>query len=325
MNQNGVSIIICCYNSARRIRKTLEHIYAQNLEGIDCELLVIDNNCTDDTVAIVNSFQNQAYSPFPLRIIKQPIPGLSFTREKGIENAIYEYLIFCDDDNWLSPDYVATSFQIMKDHSFIGALGGRSEAVSDIEFPYWFSTFQGNYAVGVLGIKSGEVTLRGEVWGAGMVFRKSDYQALKNAGFTHLLTDRKENALSGGGDTELCKWFLLLGKKLWYDDRLSFKHYIEPPRLTLEYFEKLSRGNEQCLPIIRKYDIVLHALNNSRVAKLKNFFRYLIHSGLNVIRGYSQQNNNAYLEASNPFSWLCFDEDVKKINTWVKRLPKSSI
>ena len=53
----------------------------------------------------------------------------------GIDNAKYEYIIFCDDDNWLNPDYVEISFKKMEQHELAGAMGGDSEAVSDVNIP----------------------------------------------------------------------------------------------------------------------------------------------------------------------------------------------
>ena len=48
--KNGVTIIICCYNSAQLLPPTIKHIAEQkNQDNIDWELTVVNNNSTDDT------------------------------------------------------------------------------------------------------------------------------------------------------------------------------------------------------------------------------------------------------------------------------------
>ena len=51
--EKGISVIICCYNSAERLPKTLEHIFAQKLSNDTImEVIVIDNASKDTTTAI---------------------------------------------------------------------------------------------------------------------------------------------------------------------------------------------------------------------------------------------------------------------------------
>lgn len=253
----GISIIVCCYNSANRIQPTLEHLFSQDLNSVNCEILLIDNNCSDDTVAIAENLSLKFNNSIPFQIISQVIPGLSYARQKGIEQAKYEYVLFCDDDNWLSPNYVACAYEIMNKDRSIGVLGGRSEAVSDIPLPFWFNTYQGSYAVGVQALYSGEVSHKGYLWGAGMVFRKSLYLSFLELGLYSLLSDRKGDSLSSGGDSEICCWFLLGDYRLWYDEKIYFKHYIPAERVEKTYLEKLQQGFKQSDIILYSYSLVI--------------------------------------------------------------------
>lgn len=275
---NGFSIIVCCYNSARRIEKTLKHLFAQNVEGVEYEILLIDNNCTDNTVLVVEDFYNNTSTEVPLRIISQPIPGLSAAREKGIEMARYKYIILCDDDNWLCSSYVQTAYEVMENDLGIGVLGGQGVAIGETPLPYWFATYQGGYAVGVQALYSKNISDRGYVWGAGMVLRKEKYQMLKNAGFTNLLTDRNGKNLSSGGDSEICKWFLLAGYKLWYDERLIFEHFIPSDRLTKAYCEKLFTSFNESDKSLFIYNILINYQSSRKkgIQKSFSFFYYSI-------------------------------------------------
>ena len=225
-----ISIIICCYNSEYRIKSTLEHLACQNIGFLGCELILVDNNCQDNTVKIALSVWEDCNNPFTLRIEEQKEPGLSHARRKGIYTAKGEIIIFCDDDNWLEKDYIKNAFEIMKSNSKIGVLSGQSRAVSDIEIPTWFYSHYSYYACGVLAMQSGDVTSRMWVWGAGMVLRRELIMKIYSL-FSHKLTGRKGQDLSSGEDVEICLWHILSGYKLWYASELSIKHYMSNFRL----------------------------------------------------------------------------------------------
>ena len=96
--ENGISIIICCYNSERTIKRTIEHIIAQsNVEDINKELIVVDNNCTDSTISIIRSFDSLT---IPIYVVKEITPGLMAARKSGISHARYSLIQFCDDDTF---------------------------------------------------------------------------------------------------------------------------------------------------------------------------------------------------------------------------------
>lgn len=228
-----VSIIICCYNSENRIVPTLEHLSKQILGNLQCEIILIDNNCSDKTIQIANQTWNYLRNPFQLHILKEIQPGLSFARKCGVNAAKGEIIVFCDDDNWLGKEYIKTAFDLMQNDLSIGVLAGQSRAVSEIEIPTWFYTFYGYYACGVLGIHSGDVSKRLWVWGAGMVVRKSQ-MALLYSKYTHITKDRTKESMESGGDMEICFWHLLEHKKLWYDNRLMLNHFMPAERLNIE-------------------------------------------------------------------------------------------
>ncbi len=71
-SSKGVSLIICCYNSAKRLPQTLLHIAKQHLtDTIACELIVVDNNCNDDTVDVTNAIWKELASNIPLTIVEK--------------------------------------------------------------------------------------------------------------------------------------------------------------------------------------------------------------------------------------------------------------
>lgn len=242
--KKGVSIIICCYNSSELLEQSLLHICNMKVPSdIDWEVVVVDNNSVDNTSEAAGKYLKEYKCPVPYKILYQPVPGLSSARKMGFDKSEYEYLIFCDDDNWLSNNYLEISFREMEANNKIGALGGESEAISDVEFPVWFKEYERNYSVGKQAEKGGEITWnQNGLWGAGMVLRKSALNELFSKGYKSLLSDRKGNELSSGGDIELCYALRLAGWEIWYEPKLRLKHFITKEKLNWNYLRKLNRG-----------------------------------------------------------------------------------
>lgn len=242
----GISIIICCYNSEKVIESTLKAAFGLYIpKSINCEIILVDNNCTDSTVTVARELAKSKPKNISFSIIKEPESGLSYARKAGVLNAKFEYILFCDDDNWLATDYLKQACQILERNKKVGALGGQSEAISSIEFPSWFEAIKSNYAVGQQAKESGIIDSRGYLWGAGLVVRKSLLVNFYKLGIKSVLLDRKGELLGSGGDSEICQWILWSNFHLWYDEQLKFKHFISPKRLTKSYFQLLMQGHDE--------------------------------------------------------------------------------
>ncbi len=238
---NGISLILCCHNSAKRLPKTLKHIAAQRFtKSLPWEVIVINNNSTDSTKQTAQDIWIALESPAPLNVFDETKTGLSFAREKGIQVAKYNILLWCDDDNWLCDTYVETAYDVMNTNLGIGALGGWCEAVFELEKPEWFDAQAKYFAVSKQGRQSGDITnKKGCVYGAGMVVRKLHAKQLQALGFKQVLQGRTGKKLSSGEDTEYCYALRLLGYKIWYDERLYFQHFMASERLNLNYVSRI--------------------------------------------------------------------------------------
>lgn len=197
-----------------------------------------------------------------LKIITEARPGLTYARETGFAHAAYEYIILCDDDNWLGPSYVHTAFSIMEQYPAIGLLGGRGEFVYETPPPEWFAGLN-LYAGGAQAAENGQVA-DGVVYGAGAILRKSAYGALLRGGFASALTDRLGHQLSSGGDYELCYALALAGYHIWYDARLYFQHFITANRLTRAYCLTYIEESSRCFSVLEPYKILLKTGNASK-------------------------------------------------------------
>lgn len=100
-----LSIVICTYNNANSLAKTLSDLnqcVAYIPEQI--ELLIVDNNSSDDTPDVYNKLVKA--SPFFTTYLFEEKQGLSHARNLGLNSARGEYILFTDDDasiptNWM--------------------------------------------------------------------------------------------------------------------------------------------------------------------------------------------------------------------------------
>jgi glycosyltransferase involved in cell wall biosynthesis len=186
-----------------------------------------------------------------MSIVDESRPGLTFARECGILHSRGMQIIFCDDDNWLAPNYIEQAYRLMDIHNNVAVIGGVGEAVADARLPLWFPQYQKSFACGDgNGREEGIVDY---VSGAGMVLRRSAYIQLMDAGYSSLLVDREQESLSSGGDQELCYALRLLGWEVLSSHTLRFKHYMAAYRLKEEYLLKLAYGLGASVPVLSEY------------------------------------------------------------------------
>lgn len=249
----GVSVVICCHNSAQRLPQTLSHLAAQELTDVVWEVIVIDNASTDETARVARESWSQS-SPAPLRIINEPRLGLSYARRRGFKEALYEFVCFVDDDNWVCPEWVQTVSHVMTTHQDVGACGGFIEEVCEDTPPWWFERYKNGYAPGAQGQEEGgDVTWRLFLMGAGLTIRKAAWQRLVDCGFRFLLVGRQGAALTAGEDHELCHALCLAGWRLWYEPRLRLNHFLPRNRLRWRLLRKQSRGAGRCEAVLGLY------------------------------------------------------------------------
>jgi glycosyltransferase involved in cell wall biosynthesis len=95
-----VSIVIPVYNVAPRIAACLDSCFQQTYPHL--ELIVVDNNSTDDSLAIVQQYAQA--SPYPIQIVQCPVQGANFARNAGFLQTRGDYIQWLDADDELEVD-----------------------------------------------------------------------------------------------------------------------------------------------------------------------------------------------------------------------------
>jgi glycosyltransferase involved in cell wall biosynthesis len=243
------------------------------------EILVVNNASNDDTENWLEEWIIKNKRKVPVRQIHESKPGLAHARIKGIQEASFSYLLFCDDDNWLSPDYIRIGLTLLAENPKIGVLGGCGEAIFETEKPSWFDHYSHSFAVGDLGMKSGKIPEGSSLYGASCFYRKEGFYRLFDLSWKSILSDRKGKSLSSGGDVEFCHAFQLIGYELHFEKRLIFYHFIERHRLNWNYYLSLKEGISSSFPLLESY-------KTRQFKDLKNFKKSLWRSYLLAVKGF---------------------------------------
>ena len=204
----GFSIIVCTYNGSNTISQVLRNLFLLKRNSqIGVEIIVINNNSTDDTEDIIKDL-----------IIKEPSQNILLYKElqigkghafwKGVENSKYDNIIICDDDNLLDSSYLLIAIDQIKASPNFGAIGGYGVPIVFSPIPKWFNFFKSHFATGAQYLDA----FSGELFGAGLILNKNALKKLLPfRGEIFLLNGRSGNNLLSGEDTELTKILSILG------------------------------------------------------------------------------------------------------------------
>ena len=103
----NVSIITPVYNVERCIEKTINSIISQSSKNF--ELLLIDDGSKDRSIEIAKDLLKK--SDVNYRIITQENAGVSAARNRGIAEALGEYVCFLDSDDYINKDYIKLMYE----------------------------------------------------------------------------------------------------------------------------------------------------------------------------------------------------------------------
>lgn len=227
--EKGISVIVCCYNAATRIKTTLSYLFQQK-NHLPWEIIIVDNASNDETSQTVQQIFQTSNVTMPLTLIMEKQQGLTYARLAGAKRAKHDILLYCDDDNWLCDTYIQTAWETINRDPHIVAVGGKGDAISDVSLPWWFEELSNVYACSAQ--KNNQ-----PLYGAGLVIRKAPFLEFYQR--EKLMSGRQGASLLSGEDTQLSIYLLRHKWSLVYNEQLNFKHYMPPNRLTVPYLKKL--------------------------------------------------------------------------------------
>jgi len=159
-----LSLIVCTRDRCRQLARCLQAV--RNIAPARrWELIVVDNNSTDDTAAVVEGFA--AVAPMPVRYVFEPRPGLGNAHNAGLRIAEGEILAFTDDDCYPAADFVDRVCSSFSKDRPIGYISGRIMLHDRADHPITV-----NESLTPRRFPGGSFIQTGDVQGANMAFRK---------------------------------------------------------------------------------------------------------------------------------------------------------
>lgn len=223
-----VTVAVITYNRSRFLRETLQSMTRQDAPAGSWELLVVDNNSTDDTAAVVESFAGA--QPAPRRILELA-QGLDHGRNRAIAEARGEVLVLADDDILVEKDWLTRLVAPFESDSSrsIGVVGGEVVPVFPDGLPRWLEG-----AHGPLGYRTdaGPLGPRQTPMGANFAFPRWVFEKL---GTFDTRLDRQGASLFGGGDSEMIRRVRAAGLGVWFVPAARVLHQMPRSRLTFRY------------------------------------------------------------------------------------------
>src|SRR5215469_2479676 len=101
-----ISVVICTHNRCKLLKDTLVSLAQMaKPEGLPWELLVVDNNSSDQTKEVVESFSGGC--ELKPQYVFERAPGLSHARNRGVKESRADIISFLDDDVIVASDWLA--------------------------------------------------------------------------------------------------------------------------------------------------------------------------------------------------------------------------
>ncbi len=230
------SVVLITYNRSESLDRTLATLAAADAsDRFAWELIVVDNNSTDDTRGVVERFA--AAHRFPVIYLFEPVQGQSFAKNAGIEKARGEFVVFTDDDVAVEPAWLVRLVERLESSGCAGA-GGRILPAWNCPRPDWYTSSGPFRLQGVLvefdrGDEAKRLTAA--PFGANMAFRR---EVFARHGTFRTDLGRRGGNLLGGEDSEFCSRLIKAGESMIYAPDAVVYHPVQPERVTKSYFQE---------------------------------------------------------------------------------------
>jgi GT2 family glycosyltransferase len=228
-----ITVAICTYNRSSALEGSVGSSFAQETD-VAFEVLVVDNNSTDDTREVVEKLTQR----FPsLRYVVEKKQGLSHARNRALEEARGEIVAYIDDDCTVLPGWITNVAKAFEDPT-VGCAGGRIAVGYPGDKPSWVTPEMeplfGLYDYGDL---PGQTD---RVFGGNLLVRRDLARQL--GGFSTRLGYQGKKHI-GGEDVDFARRVAEAGYSVVYVPDAMAIHHVEPTRISQEWVLRRIRLN----------------------------------------------------------------------------------
>lgn len=234
-----ITIAICTYNRADYLQDTLRDLSSQSADSELFEVLVINNNSTDQTEKICGEFK-RSHPGINFRFVDETNQGLSFARNRAVKEAASPALLFIDDDVHLKKNFVSTAYNYLSSNPDVSCAGGRIFVSFDDTDPNWIPReLMPMFGLHDLGKSNKLYPATNFPRGGNMLIKNNIFE---EHGLFDTNLGRIGKHLLGSEEKAFFEMIRKKGVELHYWPELKLWHRIGPNRLEDDYLRKQSLG-----------------------------------------------------------------------------------
>lgn len=245
----GLSVVVATRNRADLLPDLMASLRPQLGAGAIDEVVFVDNGSTDATPRILERFA--AESP-AVRVVPEPDPGLSRSRNTGTEAAGGAIVAYLDDDARPRPGWAAAMRAAFADETVVGAGGRIYLAWPGGREPRWMSEHLASLFSG-LDLGEGTQELNEAIYpvGANMAVRRSAWVAV--GGFSTSISRIGHTHISGDEKELFDRILDLEPGRLVYVGEAAVDHLVTKERATISFVLRRSFGNGQTRSLLESH------------------------------------------------------------------------
>ena len=245
-----LTVIICTWNRAGVLRQALGSLQQCRFPtDKGWEVVIVDNNSSDETSAVCQSFVRQ--NPGRYRYILEKRQGKSFALNTGVETANGKVLAFTDDDVIVDPDWLTEILLVFESHACAG-VGGKIVPLWNSDKPSWYVS-EGPYkllpAIVTYDLGEEPCPISAPALGANLSLKK---EMFKKYGLFRTDLGPAAGSEVRGEDNEFCWRLLHAGERLMYAPKAIVFHPVDKQRASKRYFQAWYYGMGQSRPRIER-------------------------------------------------------------------------
>jgi glucosyl-dolichyl phosphate glucuronosyltransferase len=230
-----ISAIICTYNRQKYLYQVLESIKNQSLHPQFYEIIVVNNNSTDNTELICQTYRKDN-PELNFIYVSESEQGLSAARNRGIKEATGKFITFIDDDALPEKDFLRTIFDYLEQNPEVTAVGGKILLKYEQEKPGWLTPYLSSlFGYFNPGNKTGKFKKNRYPRGSNMSFRKFVFDQV---GLFDTKLGRKGSDMQGSEEKELFARINKMNFVVRYLPSAIVYHFVPPERTTTEFVRK---------------------------------------------------------------------------------------
>jgi glucosyl-dolichyl phosphate glucuronosyltransferase len=253
MTQPDVSVVIGTYNRSEILRGALETLMDQDTGGAEYEVIVVDNNSTDDTRNMVANLRDRLGRNNLIYCFERK-QGVSHARNHGIGVARGRLIAFTDDDIRPARNWIASVREGFERFPKADCIGGKVLPPPSTAFPRWLTAKHWTpLALLDLGDKPLSLDVR---TGPGLVAANVAVRAsvFAKVGTFQPELQRVKNSIGSMEDQEFQLRLMNAQKNLMYVPELVVHAHVFPERLTKDYHRRWHRGHGYFYAVMRDDD-----------------------------------------------------------------------